>query len=65
MTLTKEILKRMIHRGHLSFLEEYDIDKLGVGTAAVYQHVVIHVPVRDLTLHHGLEDALSLMSPDF
>lgn len=59
------MLKRVIHGSHLSFLEEYDIDKLGLGTAAVYQHVVIHVPVRDLTLQHGLEDALALVSPDF
>ena len=54
-----------MHSSHLSLLEEYDIDELGLGTAAVYQHVVIHVPVRDLTLQHGLEDALALMSPDF
>lgn len=50
VSLTLEILKRVIHGSHLSFLEEYDIDKLGLGAAAVYQHVVINVPVRDLTL---------------
>jgi len=65
MSLTLEIFKRVMHGSHLSLLEEYDIDELGLGTAAVYQHVVIHVPVRDLTLQHGLEDALALMSPDF
>ena len=65
MSLTLEIVKRVINRSHLSFLEENDIDKLGISTAAVYQHVVINVPVRNLTLQHGLEDALSLMSPYF
>ena len=65
MSLTLEIFKRVMHSSHLSLLEEYDIDELGLSTAAVYQHVVIHVPVRDLTLQYGLEDALALMSPDF
>ncbi len=60
-----EMLKRVMQGSHLSLLEEDDIDKLGLGTAAVDQHVVIHVPVRDLTLQHGLEDSLSLMGPDF
>ena len=64
-SLTMEMLKRVVHGSHLSLLEEDDIDKLGLGTAAVDQNVVIHVPVGDLTLQHGLEDSLALVSPDF
>ena len=57
------ISKGMLDGSHLAFLEEDDVDYLRVTVALVDQHVVVDFPLRDLLLHHLVQDSLAVFSP--